>query len=111
MAAWSAHFQRRFDEALTLADRGAREATDPDLRTSCLALGGWVSLAAGDLAGAESRLEGAVGARPTGSGRLAEAWLGWLRDEPGPPGGDAAAGPARTGQRGWRPTGSRTPTR
>jgi DNA-binding SARP family transcriptional activator len=79
IAAWSAHFQRNFGEALALADRGAREATDPDVRTSCLALAGWVSLAAGDLPGSEVRLEAAVGAAPEGSGRLAEAWLGWLR--------------------------------
>jgi len=85
VGAWSAHFQRRFGEALTLADRGARQATDMDLRTSCLALGGWVSLAAGDLDGAGSRLEGAVGEAPEASGRLAEAWLGWLRMNQGRP--------------------------
>lgn len=85
VAAWSAHFQRRFGEALTLADRGSREAADPDLRTSCLALGGWVSLAAGDLDGAGSRLEGAVGEVPEASGRLAEAWLAWLRMSQGRP--------------------------
>ena len=85
VAAWSAHFQRRFGEALTLADRGAREAADTDLRTSCLALGGWVSLAAGDLDGAGSRLEGALGEAPEASGRLAEAWLAWLRMNQGRP--------------------------
>ena len=79
VAAWSAHYQRRFDEALTLADRGAREATDPEIQASCLALGGWVSLSAGDLAGAELRLERAVRSVSPGSGRLAETWLGWLR--------------------------------
>ena len=75
MAAWSAHFQRHFGEALTLADEGAQQATDIDLRTSCLALGGWVSLVSGDLAGAESRLKSAVGAAPEASGGLAEAWM------------------------------------
>ena len=85
VAAWSAHFQRRFVEALSLADRGAREATDADLRTSCLALGGWVSLASGDLAGAEARLEGALGGAPDASGQLAEAWLAWLRMNQGRP--------------------------
>jgi len=79
IAAWSAHFQRDFGEALALADRGAHEAADPDVRTSCLALAGWVSLATGDLSGAERRLEGAVEGSSAGSGRLAEAWLGWLR--------------------------------
>ncbi len=85
VAAWSAHFQRRFDQALTLADEGAQQATDADLRTSCLALGGWVSLASGDLAGAEARLQDAVGEAPDTSGRLAEAWLAWLRMNQGLP--------------------------
>ncbi len=79
VAAWSAHYQRRFDDALTLADRGAGEATDPELRASCLALGGWISLSTGDLVGAESRLERAVVSTPVGPGRLANTWLGWLR--------------------------------
>jgi DNA-binding SARP family transcriptional activator/tetratricopeptide (TPR) repeat protein len=85
VAAWAAHLQRRFDQALTFADRGAQEATDADLRTSCLALGGWVSLVSGDLDGAADRLEGAVGAAPAASGRLAEAWLAWLRMNQGRP--------------------------
>jgi DNA-binding SARP family transcriptional activator len=85
VAAWSAHFQRHFDEALANADQGAQEAVDPDLRTSCLALGGWVSLASGDLDGAQVRLEGALGKAPEASGRMAEAWLAWLRMNQGRP--------------------------
>lgn len=85
VAAWSAHFQRRFDQALALADRGARETADPEVRTSCLALAGWVSLAVGDLSGSEARLTSAVGDVPEGSGSLAEAWLGWLRTNQGRP--------------------------
>ena len=85
VAAWSAHFQRHFDEALTNADRGAQEAADPDLRTSCLALGGWVSLASGDLDGAQVRLERALADAPEASGGLAEAWLAWLRMNQGRP--------------------------
>ena len=85
IAAWSAHYQRHFEEALALADRGAGQADDPDLRTSCLALGGWVSLASGDLPGAEVRLVGAVGAAPEASGGMAEAWLAWLRMNQGRP--------------------------
>lgn len=79
VAAWSAHYQRRFDEALVAADRGARDSLDPDVRASCLALGGWVSLSAGDLSGAEERLVHAVEAAPPAGSRLAETWLGWLR--------------------------------
>jgi DNA-binding SARP family transcriptional activator len=85
VAAWSAHFQRHFEESLALADRGAHEAVEPDLRTSCLALGGWVSLASGDLDGAQLRLEGAIGEAPEASGRMAEAWLAWLRMNQGRP--------------------------
>ncbi len=85
VAAWSAHLQRHFGEALTYADRGAHEAVEPDLRASCLALGGWVSLAAGDLDGAQVRLEGALGDAPEASGGMAEAWLAWLRMNQGRP--------------------------
>jgi DNA-binding SARP family transcriptional activator len=85
VAAWSAHFQRQFDRALTFADQGVREGEDGDLRTSCLALGGWVSLASGDLEGAQLRLEGAPGDAPEASGRMAEAWLAWLRMNQGRP--------------------------
>ncbi|HEY1989219.1 MAG TPA: BTAD domain-containing putative transcriptional regulator [Acidimicrobiales bacterium] len=85
VAAWSAHFRRQFDRALTLADRGALEATDAELRTSCLALGGWISLASGDLSGASDRLEGATRETPSGRGRLADAWLAWLRMNQGHP--------------------------
>jgi DNA-binding SARP family transcriptional activator len=85
VAAWSAHFDRRFDEALRLADQGANEAQSDDVRTSCLALGGWVSLASGDLGGAQDRLETAVGAAPETSGRMAESWMAWLRVNQGRP--------------------------
>ncbi|HEY6539039.1 MAG TPA: AAA family ATPase, partial [Candidatus Dormibacteraeota bacterium] len=85
VSAWSAHLQRHFDEALAFADGGAREAVDPDLRTSCMALAGWVSLVSGDLGGAEVRLEEAIGKAPEASGTMAEAWLAWLRMNQGRP--------------------------
>ena len=85
VAAWSAHFERRFEDALRLADQGAREAVNDDVRTSCLALGGWVSLASGDLLGAQQRLEGAIGVTLVASGRMAESWLAWLRAYQGRP--------------------------
>jgi DNA-binding SARP family transcriptional activator len=78
VAAWSAHFQRRFDDALRLADEGAAAAVDGDLRTSCLALGGWVSLVSGDLDGATVRLTAATDDPLAPSRPLAEAWLGFL---------------------------------
>ncbi len=76
VGAWAAHFERRFAEALDLADRGARQAEPGELRASCLGLGGWVSLVGGDLAGARTRLARAVEEQP--GNRLAQAWLGWL---------------------------------
>jgi DNA-binding SARP family transcriptional activator len=85
VAAWSAHFQRRFGEALADADRGAHEAVDPDLRISCLALGGWVSLATGDLDGAQVRLVGALEDASGANGGMAEAWMAWLRMNQGRP--------------------------
>ena len=85
VAAWSAHFARRFGDALHLADQGAAEADTDDLRTACLALGGWVALASGDLTGAEARLESALGVAPETSGRLAESWMAWLRMNQGRP--------------------------
>ena len=85
VAAWSAHFARRFGDALLLADQGAAEADTDDLRTACLALGGWVALASGDLTGAEARLESALGVAPETSGRLTESWMAWLRMNQGRP--------------------------
>jgi DNA-binding SARP family transcriptional activator len=85
VAAWSAHLQRRFPDALVLADQGAQEATSVDLRTSCLALGGWVSLVSGDLIGASVRLDDALGPAPQASGGMAASWLAWLRVNQGRP--------------------------
>jgi len=85
VAAWSAHFRRRFAEALLLADQGARDADSDELRAGCLSLGGWVALASGDLGGAESRLERALGTAPPGGAVLAESWLAWLRASQGRP--------------------------
>lgn len=78
VAAWSAHLQRRFDKALPLADDGAASAADPDVRTSCLALGGWVCLMTGDLDGSNRRLTQALEVPGAPSRPLAEAWMGWL---------------------------------
>jgi tetratricopeptide (TPR) repeat protein len=85
VAAWSAHYERRLGEARRLADRGAQEANDNDVRGSCRALGGFVSLAVGDFDGAESRLDEAISEPSAASGQLAQAWLGWLRLNQGRP--------------------------
>lgn len=82
VAAWSAHLQRRFADALRLADEGAATAGDPDVQAGCSALGGWVSLVTGDLDGAARRLEAAG---PGGSAPLAGVWRGWLLVNRGDP--------------------------
>ncbi|MGZ4619411.1 MAG: ATP-binding protein [Frankiaceae bacterium] len=82
VAAWVAHFARRFDEARALADRGAQEATDPEVRVSCLALAGWSSLAGGAIGTAEQRLTAALAESQSGaaaSAQLPSVWLGFLR--------------------------------
>ncbi|HEX3424978.1 MAG TPA: BTAD domain-containing putative transcriptional regulator [Acidimicrobiales bacterium] len=85
VAAWSAHYQRRLGEARLLADRGARDADDPDVRSSCQALGGWVSLAIGDFGGAERRLSEALATGSHSAAQLALGWMGWLRFNQGRP--------------------------
>jgi tetratricopeptide (TPR) repeat protein len=79
VAAWSAHFQRRFAEAMDLADRGAVAATTEEIRRGCRSLGGWVALVSGDPRGAERRLEDAIGVAPAGNGGLTHSWMAWLR--------------------------------
>jgi DNA-binding SARP family transcriptional activator len=79
VAAWSAHFQRRFGEAMALADRGVVAATTEEVRRGCQSLGGWVALVSGDPRGAERRLEGAIGVAPAGNGGLTHSWLALLR--------------------------------
>ncbi len=79
VACWAAYYQRDFETAARLADDGARLATDPDLRASCLAAGGTVNEHSGDLAGAEVRLEEALSIAG-GQARInASGWLGCLR--------------------------------
>ena len=78
VSAWIAHFGRHFDEARALADRGAQQATDPDVRVSCLALSGWSSLAVGDIGTAEQRLTTAL-TEADASAQLPSVWLGFLR--------------------------------
>lgn len=85
VAAWSAHYQRRLGEARLLADQGARDADDSEVRSNCQALGGWVSLAIGDFSGAEQRLSEALAAGPHSAAQLAQGWMGWLRFNQGRP--------------------------
>jgi tetratricopeptide (TPR) repeat protein len=79
VAAWSAHFERRFSDALALADQGVAAATTEEVRISCQSLGGWVALVSGNPRGAERRLQEALGTSSAGGGRLAHSWMAWLR--------------------------------
>ena len=72
-------------EALVLADQGARDADSDELRAGCLALGGWVAQASGDLIGSEQRLEESLRVAPPGRALQAESWLAWLRVSQGQP--------------------------
>jgi class 3 adenylate cyclase/DNA-binding SARP family transcriptional activator len=79
VASWAAYYQRDFPAAVRLADDGARLADDPELRASCLTVGGNARTSHGDLRGAEAQLEEAL-ALATGPSRLdASGWLGCLR--------------------------------
>ena len=82
-AAWASYDDRRFDRAAQAADEGVRAAADPLLRARCLAVGGRIAHAAGDLGLAEQLL---VRARDESAGAdrvTAAAWLGALRAHQG----------------------------
>jgi DNA-binding SARP family transcriptional activator len=79
VGAWACYFDRRFAQAIQFAQDGAIVAADQATRSRCLAVGGRVLHAAGDLARAEPMLSEAY-ALAEGSDRVtAAAWLGVLR--------------------------------
>jgi DNA-binding SARP family transcriptional activator len=79
VGAWAAYFDRRFAAATQFADDGALAAADPATRARCLAVGGRIRHAAGDLAQAELLL-GEAFSLATGQERVTTAaWLGVLR--------------------------------
>ncbi len=53
VGAWACYFGRRFAQAAQFAEDGALAAADPATRARCLAVGGRIRHAAGDLAQAE----------------------------------------------------------
>ena len=79
LGAWAAHYQRNDDAATALADGGARSATDDGQKVGCLIIGGWARQCAGDLAGAEVRLEEADRLASGIWRPVSEVWLGGLR--------------------------------
>jgi hypothetical protein len=79
VGAWACYFDRRFAQAIQLADDGALAAADPAARARCLAVGGRTQHAKGDLAQAELLL-GEAFSLAAGQERVtAAAWLGVLR--------------------------------
>ena len=79
VGAWACYFGRRFAQAAQFAEDGALAAADPAVRSRCLAVGGRIRHAAGDLAQAQ-RLLGEAFELAEGTPRVtAAAWLGVLR--------------------------------
>ncbi len=79
VGAWACYFDRRFAQATQYAHDGALAAADRATRSRCLAVGGRILHAAGDLSLAEPMLSEAC-ALAEGTDRVtAAAWLGVLR--------------------------------
>ena len=79
VGAWAAYFGRRFGQAAQFAADGALAAADPADRGRCLAAGGRIHHAAGDLDQAELLLGEAVSLAEGPDRVTAAAWLGVLR--------------------------------
>lgn len=79
VGAWASYFGRSFADAVQFADDGALAADDQPTRARCLAVGGRVRHAAGDLAGAERLLADALSVAEGADRVTAAAWLGVLR--------------------------------
>ena len=79
VGAWASYFGRRFGQAAQFAEDGALAAADPATRARCLAVGGRIRHAAGQLAQAEALLGEAFSAAAGADRVTAAAWLGVLR--------------------------------
>jgi DNA-binding SARP family transcriptional activator/tetratricopeptide (TPR) repeat protein len=79
VGAWASYFGRRFGQAAQFAADGALAAAGPATRGRCLAVGGRIHHAAGDLAQAELLLGEAVTLAHGADRVTAAAWLGVLR--------------------------------
>ncbi len=79
VGAWASYFGRRFAQAAQFAADGALAAADPAGRGRCLAAGGRIHHAAGDLDQAELLLGEAVSLAQGADRVTAAAWLGVLR--------------------------------
>jgi DNA-binding SARP family transcriptional activator len=83
VAAWTAYYRRRYDQARVYADAGVETADEASIEASCRAVAGRVRHAAGDLAAAEVRL--APGSAAHGERGLVDIWLASLRAHQGKP--------------------------
>jgi DNA-binding SARP family transcriptional activator/tetratricopeptide (TPR) repeat protein len=79
VGAWASYFDRRFTDAAHFADDGALASGDVRTRARCLAVGGRIRHAAGDLPGAERQLAEALSLANGADRVTAAAWLGVLR--------------------------------
>ena len=79
VGAWASYFGRRFTPAAQFAADGALAAGDVPTRARCLAVGGRIGHAAGDLAAAEALLGEALTIAAGAERVTAAAWLGVLR--------------------------------
>jgi DNA-binding SARP family transcriptional activator/tetratricopeptide (TPR) repeat protein len=79
VGAWASYFGRRFGQAAQFAADGALAAADPADRGRCLAAGGRIHHAAGDLDQAELLLGEAMSLAQGADRVTAAAWLGVLR--------------------------------
>jgi len=79
VGAWASYFGRRFTQAAQFAADGALAASDVPTRARCLAVGGRIRHAAGDLAAAETLLGEALTLAAGADRVTAAAWLGVLR--------------------------------
>jgi DNA-binding SARP family transcriptional activator len=79
VGAWASYFGRRFTQAAQFAADGALAAGDVPTRARCLAVGGRIGHAAGDLAAAETLLGEALTIAAGADRVTAAAWLGVLR--------------------------------
>jgi DNA-binding SARP family transcriptional activator len=98
VGAWTSYFDRRFADAAQFADDGVLAADSLPARARCLAVGGRIRHAAGDLSGAERLLTDALTLAEGADRVTAAAWLGVLRAHQSRP--DEALGLLRPASRG-----------
>lgn len=79
LAGWAAYFQRDLDTALRLAEDGARLADDPEIKASCMLLGGRARHSSGDMHGADRVLRNSLELATGPAAEVGAIWLGGVR--------------------------------